>query len=115
MLRVPIVASSAGSAALVSLKAMSWEVTVVPMLAPRITPTACCRVIRPALTNPISMTVVAEEDWTTAVTRVPVRQPTIRLDEMVQRTLFIFVPALIFRPSAIMFMPRMKIPSPPTV
>jgi hypothetical protein len=52
----------AGKASFVSLKAMSWAVTVVPTLAPKIMPTACCSVIRPAVTNPMSITVVADED-----------------------------------------------------
>ena len=36
-------------------------VTVVPILAPMIIWTACFKVIRPELTNPTTMTVVAEE------------------------------------------------------
>ena len=38
------------------------EVMVVPMLAPMIIPTACVSFIIPELTNPTTMTVVAEED-----------------------------------------------------
>ena len=47
------------------------EVTVVPMLAPMMMPTACCKFIMPELTKPTTMTVVAEEDWITAVTIRP--------------------------------------------
>ena len=36
-------------------------VTVVPTLLPMITPTAWCSCIRPLLTKPTTMTVVAEE------------------------------------------------------
>ena len=47
------------------------EVTVVPMLAPMMIPTACFRLIIPELTNPTTITVVAEEDWITPVTTAP--------------------------------------------
>ena len=50
-------------------------VTVVPMLEPIMTPTACFRVIMPELTKPTTITVVAEEDWITAVTASPSRNP----------------------------------------
>ncbi len=49
----------AGSAMFVSLNAISWAVIVVPIFAPMITPTACFKVISPALTNPTTITVVA--------------------------------------------------------
>ena len=38
-------------------------VIVVPILAPMMTPIACAREIKPALTNPTTSTVVAELDW----------------------------------------------------
>ena len=41
------------------LNARSCAVIVVPILAPRITEMPCFKVISPALTNPITMTVVA--------------------------------------------------------
>ena len=50
-------------------------VTVVAMLEPMITPTACFSVMMPELTKPTTMTVVAEEDWMTAVTARPSRKP----------------------------------------
>ena len=37
--------------------------------------TACCRVIRPELTNPTTMTVVADDDWMTAVIAAPTSTP----------------------------------------
>ena len=49
----------------------SQAVMVVPMLAPRITPTDCSSVMIWELTKPTTMTIVAPEDWMTAVTRVP--------------------------------------------
>src|SRR5437773_1956882 len=46
---------------------MSCTVNVVPMSAPRITPSVWRNVMRPAATKPISMSVVAAEDWMIAV------------------------------------------------
>jgi len=39
----------------------SQPVTVVPMFAPIIIPTVCCKFISPAFTKPTTITVVAEE------------------------------------------------------
>ena len=50
-------------------------VTVVPTLAPMMTPMAWRRESRPEFTKPTTMTVVAEELWMTAVTPRPVRKP----------------------------------------
>ena len=47
-------------------------VRVVPILAPMITPIAFPRVRSPAFTKLTTMMVVADEDWTRAVTTVPV-------------------------------------------
>ena len=44
---------------------------VVPMSAPRITPSDWGNVTRPAETNPISIRVVADDDWMIAVTSAP--------------------------------------------
>ncbi len=51
--------------------ASSCTVTVVPMSAPRIIPSDWGKVRRPADTKPISMRVVADEDWMIAVTSAP--------------------------------------------
>jgi len=51
--------------------AMSCTVRVVPMSAPRITPSVWRKLIRPADTKPISMSVVAAEDWMIAVIAAP--------------------------------------------
>jgi hypothetical protein len=59
------------SAQSVIRKAMSCTVTVVPMSAPRITPRVWRNVIRPAETKPISINVVAAEDWMMEVTSAP--------------------------------------------
>ena len=44
---------------------------VVPISAPRITPSDWRKLTRPAETKPISMSVVAEEDWISAVASAP--------------------------------------------
>ncbi len=47
------------------------DVIVVPTLAPIMIPMAWDSFIIPELTNPTTITVVAEEDWITAVTPAP--------------------------------------------
>jgi len=53
----------------------SHAVAVVPTLLPIITPMDCLRVSRPALTRPMTMTVVAELDGMNAVTSTPTTKP----------------------------------------
>ena len=50
-------------------------VIVVPMFAPIMTEAAWVSVISPTLTKPTIITVVADEDWTIAVTAAPVPTP----------------------------------------
>ena len=50
---------------------MSCTVNVVPMSAPKMMPSVWRKVIRPALTKPMSISVVAAEDWMIAVTAAP--------------------------------------------
>ena len=49
----------------------SQEVMVVPILAPMITPIAWESFMIPEFTNPTTITVVADDDWMTAVTPAP--------------------------------------------
>ena len=49
----------------------SHDVIVVPILAPIITPIACDSLIIPEFTKPTTITVVADDDWITAVTKAP--------------------------------------------
>ncbi len=56
--------------------AMICAVMVVPMFAPKMMPIDCTRFRSPALTKPITMTVVALEDWMTAVTNAPATTAT---------------------------------------
>jgi hypothetical protein len=89
-------------------------VIVVPMLAPRMTPTAWCTCMSPALTSPTMITVVTVDDWTRTVTPVPTAVAVSRLSVtrlIMRRREF---PATACMPSDMYFMPSMKIPSPPT-
>ncbi len=60
-------------------------VIVVPMLAPKITPTDCCNVKRPAFTNVTTITVVAPDDWITIVMKRPVKRPLKRFPVITER------------------------------
>lgn len=51
------------------------DVTVVPMLAPIMIPTACSSFIMPEFTKPTTITVVAEEDWSPPLHPVPLKLP----------------------------------------
>ena len=55
-------------------------VTVVPMLEPIRTLIVCGNSIRPELTRPTSMTVIADEDWIATVMPAPSPMPRIGLD-----------------------------------
>ena len=54
-----------------SSRRMIWPVTVVPTLAPTTTPSDWCSDNIPAATRPEVMTMVAVEDWISAVTARP--------------------------------------------
>ncbi len=86
---------------------------VVPMLAPMITPIACVSFMTPLLTNPTTMTVVIELDWTTQVTMTPTSSAKKRLPvtaPIIRRRL---LPATACIPSDMFFMPSRKMPRPP--
>ena len=53
------------------LKARICTVRVVPISAPRMTPSDCRKVMRPADTKPMTISVVAEEDCSSAVASAP--------------------------------------------
>ena len=55
------------------LKAVICAVTVVPILAPMMTPIAWASVMRPDVTKPMTMTSVAEELCTMIDTAIPAR------------------------------------------
>ncbi len=83
-------------------------VSVVPMLAPMMTEMACASVSSPALTNDTVITVVAVDDCTEAVTRVPVSRPVKRLVVMAPSTWRSCGPAIFCRASLIDFIPNIS-------
>lgn len=81
------------------------EVTVVPILAPMMIPTTWDSFMIPEFTKPTTITVVAEDDWITAVTPIPRRTALMGLEVSVSRILSSFPPATFASPSPIKFIP----------
>ena len=88
-------------------------VTVVPMLAPMITPMACVNVSSPALTKLTTITVVADEDCITVVMPRPVSTPLRGFDVMADKKLRSLSPAAFCSPELIRFIPYRNIPNAP--
>ena len=59
----------------------------------------------PEFTKPTTITVVAEDDWITAVTPIPRRTALMGLEVSVSRILSSFPPATFASPSPIKFIP----------
>src|SRR5690606_492270 len=74
---------------------------------------ACVKEIRPALTKPISVTVVAVEDWARAVIRAPETKALMGLPVNASRICLREPPAKATSPSDSSIMPIRKRPSPP--
>ena len=68
-------------------------VTVVPMLAPIITPIASISDNNPAFTKLTIITVVADDDWIVVVTKKPVKTPLSLFDVIEAKMLLILCPA----------------------
>lgn len=74
---------AAANARLNSAECRTWPsdtsvfVTVVPMLAPMIMGTASSTPTTPAATRPTITEVLADEDWTSTVPRIPTHRPAI--------------------------------------
>ena len=83
----------------------SQPVTVVPILAPMITPMAWVRFMIPALTNPTTITVVAEELWITAVIPAPKSTPISLFFVRTSSSDFILLPAAFSSPWAMICIP----------
>ncbi len=96
-----------------SLSDTIHAVTVVPIFAPIITPTACERLIMPALTNPTTITVVAELLWIIAVIPAPTNIAIRRFLVRKLINFFTLSPADFCSPSAIICIPYRKRPRPP--
>ena len=69
-------------------------VIVVPIFAPKMTPTDCVRVSSPALMNETTITVVAPDDCIIIVIARPVRMPTKRFPVIMPKARCSFSPAL---------------------
>ena len=93
--------------------AMIQAVIVVPMFAPIITPIAWASDSRPALTKPTTITVVALEDWITAVIPNPVSTPLKGLEVIAPSRCRSPEPAAFCSPELIMFIPKRNIPKAP--
>ena len=91
------------------------EVMVVPMLAPIMIPTACESFMIPELTNPTTITVVADEDCITAVTPAPKRTAKILLVVNFSRIVSNLPPAILDRPLPIIFIPYRNSDKPPII
>ena len=92
---------------------MTQAVNVVPTLAPKITAIDCWREISPALTNETIIVVVADEDWTSAVMKIPVKAPRNLLLVISANMSLNLFPAAFWRPSLISFIPYRNIPTAP--
>ena len=80
-------------------------VTVVPMLAPIITPMACVNVRSPAFTKLTTMTVVADEDCMIDVIPKPVRTPLKGFEVIADKKPLNLSPAAFCNPELIKFIP----------
>ena len=86
-------------------RAKIQAVTVVPMFAPMMTAMAVARERRPAFTKLTSMRVVAVEDWTRAVTVIPVRMHLKVFEVIFDMKDLILSPAIFWRPPLIRDIP----------
>ena len=90
---------------LMPLRLKSQAVTVVPMLAPMITPMACRSAMRPEFTKPTTITVVAEDDCITEVIPNPVRTPLKGFEVILESRVRSLLPAAFCNPELIKFIP----------
>ena len=93
----------------------SHAVTVVPTFAPMMTLMACRSVIRPELTKPTTITVVADELWMMAVTPRPVRKPAMGLPVIWSSSERSLPPARRSSACPISVMPNRNRHSPPSI
>ena len=97
------------------VKDSNHDVMVVPILAPIIIPTAWESFIMPELTKPTTITVVAEEDWITAVTPAPRSTANNFLAVSFSKTPSSLPPAILDKLFPIMLMPYRNNANPPTI
>ena len=98
----------------IPVRLKSQDVTVVPMLAPMMMPTAWVSFIIPEFTKPTTITVVADDDWITAVTAAPKPTALSGFEVSVSKIFSILPPETFSRPSPITFIPYKNRASPPS-
>ena len=101
----PVIATSSVS---------SHSESVVPTCAPATTAIPCISVINPELTNPTTITVVADDDCSRHVTPIPTNTAANRLSVTAEIHRCSLSPASACNPSDIILIPRRKIPTPPS-
>ena len=109
----PAITNSGASAE--RLKEINWEVTVVPMFAPMMIPIACDSFMMPEFTKPTTMTVVAEDDWITAVTPAPSNTALNGIEDRLSKIRSNFQPDIFSRPPPITLIPYRNIARPPII
>ena len=97
----------------IPLKLNIQPVTVVPILAPIITGTACVNFITPELTKATTITVVADDDWITAVTNIPISNPRILVEHNLPRIFSNFPPEIVVKLSLKTDIPKRNRQRPP--
>ena len=98
-----------------SISRMIWPVTVVPTLAPMMMPRDCRRVRMPTPTRPEVMTMVAVEDWITAVITSPRKKALTGLLVTDSMASFRVPEELSFRPSPMRRIPYRNMARPPNI
>ena len=98
---------------LMPLKLRIHAVMVVPTLEPMITLMACRRSMSPELTNPTTITVVAEELWMIAVMPHPAAKPVSLPDVIFSRSERSLSPARLSRALPMMSIPNRNRHNPP--
>ena len=89
----------------IPVRLKSQDVTVVPIFAPMMMPTAWVSFMIPEFTKPTTMTVVADDDWMIAVTPAPKRTALIGFDVSFSRILSSLPPESFSRPFPIVSIP----------
>ena len=96
-----------------SERRMIWPVTVVPILAPMMTPIACGSCMMPEFTRPMTITVVAAEDWIKPVSTAPEITAITVVEVSFLRMPSILPPASFSRPEPMILMPYKNSAMPP--
>ena len=99
----------------IPVRLKSQDVTVVPMFAPMMIPIAWESFMIPEFTKPTTITVVADEDWITAVTPAPSSTALNGFDVRLSKIRSNFPPDIFSRPPPITLIPYRNIARPPII